>query len=116
MPLLADNRSDLAGDEIARARRGKELEGINRGPAWSTSRWSTTFGRAFRLAEDGLKKKKEKEEKERREESNVSEDRARGLREDTRQASGFEVAACKTTERYPSAFRRFDPVGFCLPV
>lgn len=65
-----------------------------------------------------IKKKREKEKdvKERREESNVSKDRARGLREDTRQASGFGVAACKTTERYPSAFRRFDPVGFCLPV
>lgn len=44
----------------------------------------------------------------------MSEDRARGLREDTRQASGFGVAACKTTERCPSAFRRFDPVGFSL--
>jgi len=63
-----------------------------------------------------IKKEKKKKEKERREESNVSEDRARGLQEDTRQASGFEVAACKTTKRYPSAFRRFDPVGFCLPV
>lgn len=41
MPHVADNRSDLAGDEIARARASggeeegggwRELEGINRGP------------------------------------------------------------------------------------
>lgn len=31
-------------------------------------------------------------------------------REDTRQASGFGVVACKTTERYLSV-ARFDPVG-----
>lgn len=36
------------------------------------------------------------------------------LREDTRQASGFGVVACKTTERYLSV-ARFDPVGSGYP-
>lgn len=65
---------------------------------------------------DLKKKKGKRREEKKRGIQREREDRARGLREDTRQASGFGVAACKTTERYPSAFRRFDPVGFCLSV
>lgn len=54
-------------------------------------------------------------EREREREKKESRDQGPGdSREDTRQASGFGVVACKTTERYLSV-ARFDPVGSDYP-
>lgn len=64
MPLVADNRSDLAGDEIARA--GRELEGINRGPCGRPRVGPQPSGARFDWPGGWVKKKKNLKKKKRR--------------------------------------------------
>lgn len=66
MPPVADNRSDLAGDEIARA--GRELEGINRGPCGRPRVGPRNLRACVSIGRGGwVKKKREKKIKKRRE-------------------------------------------------
>jgi len=65
MPPVADNRSDLAGDEIVCA--GRELEGINRGPCGRPRVGPRNLRARVSIGRGGwVKKKREKKNKEKK--------------------------------------------------